>query len=261
MRRGLRIYLRYIRISFSTAAAYRANFFFTQCIALLSRLLVPLVTVLIYAGGQRIPGWSFEEALLIQSVFMLCTGACAPLFNNIIWVTMSRVREGTYDMVLLKPCSAMFLTVAEAFDIEYLGTLVGGIAMFGYAVSRMPAQPELGGWLLFALLLLMGMCMTLGCLLLMSSAMFRWVGNSRMYEIFDAVTTFGRYPGTIFSRLLGGLSTYIIPVAMMGYIPAASLLGRASPSLLVACLPCALFLLLGVAVFRRMTYLYQSAGG
>ena len=101
----------------------------------------------------------------------------------------------------------------------------------------------------------------LGCILLMTATMFKWVGNSRIYEIFNAVTMFGRYPGTVFSGVLKNVTTYVVPVAMLGFFPASAILGRTDFSMLIACVPSVCFLLLGLAVFRAMIYLYQSAGG
>ena len=261
MKRSLKIYGRYIRISFSSAVAYRANFLFTVCISMLGNLLIPLLTVLIYAGGAEIPGWTLQEALLIQSVYMLCTGVCAPLFNSMVWTTMTHIREGTYDIIMLKPASAVFLTIASAFDIENIGVLIGGAVMFTYSVLSLPGPAPSGNWLQFALLFLMGISMTLGCILLMTASTFKWVGNARIFEIFDAMTMFGRYPGTIFGGLLRGLGTYVIPVAMMGYVPAAAVLGRLDAFMLPACIPCLAFLFLGWGLFRRMIHVYQSAGG
>lgn len=256
----LSVYRQYIRISFSSAAAYRANFFFTVIISLLSNLLVPLVTVLIYAGGASIPGWSFHEALLIQSVFMLCTGICAPLFGNMVWITMEHVREGSYDLLMLKPGPTVFITMASSFDLENLGAFIGGLGMFVYAVRRVPVA-GVGGWAVFCGLFLMGVCMTLGCILVMAATTFKWVGNSRIYEIYDAVTMFGRYPGTVFSGPLRVLITYVVPVSMLGFFPAAAILGRATSGMYLAVLPCGAFLVLGWLLFRRMIHLYQSGGG
>ena len=260
MRLAFSVYKQYIRIAVSSSMAYRANFFFMVLISLLSNLLLPLLTVLIYAGGASIPGWSFYEALLIQSVFMLCTGICAPFFFNMVWITMEHIREGSYDLLMLKPGSTIFITVASSFDLENTGTLVGGVAMFAFTLAHLPAASWLN-WAQFLLLLVMGISMTLGCILLMAATTFKWVGNSRIFEIFDAVTMFGRYPGTIFGGVLRGLTAYVIPVAMLGFFPASAILGRMTGEMFIACLPCVGFLLLGVAVFRRMTYLYQSAGG
>lgn len=260
IKRALAVYRQYIRISFGNAAAYRGDFFFTVIISMLNNLLVPLLTVLIYAGGASLPGWTFHEALLIQAVFMLCNGVCAPLFFSMVWITMDRVREGTYDLLLLKPGSTIFLTLASSFDIESVGQLMGGLLMFVYALVNLGA-PGLLGWLQFLLLFLMGCAMVFGCILLMTATTFKWVGNSRVYEIFDAATLFGRYPITIFERGLRMVITYVFPVAMIGFFPATAILGRTGPEMLVACVPCLAFVGLGFLLFRRMIHQYQSAGG
>lgn len=260
MRRALAIYRQYIRISFSAAMAYRANFILTVVISLAGQLLAPLLVALIYTSGAAFPGWSFEEAWLMQSVYLLCTGVCSVLFSNMTWITMEHIREGTYDLLMLKPGSTVFITVAGAFDLENVGLLLGGAGMFAFSLSRLP-QPSLLDWLSFAALFLMGLFINLGCILIMAASAFKWVGNSRIYEIFDAVTLFGRYPLSIFSGVLRGIISAVIPVAMMGFFPAAALLGRRDAMMLFAPLPCILFLVLGWALFKRMTYLYQSAGG
>jgi len=261
MRWAFNVYKCYVRISFSSAVAYRADFIFTLFISLLSNLLVPLLTALIYMNGASIPGWTFAEALMIQSVFMLCVGICAPLFSNMVWITMQHIREGTYDIILLRPGPAAFLTAACAFDIGDIGMLIGGLVMFVYSVLNLTNPPGMAEWLQFALLGFMGLCMALGCILLMAASTFKWVGNGRIYEIFDAVTMFGRYPSAIFTRTIQGISAYILPVAMMGYFPAAAVMGRANAQMLLACFPCAGFLLIGCLVFNRMIHMYQSAGG
>ena len=260
MRRALAIYRQYIRISFNTAAAYRASFLLTVIISLFSNLFFPLLTVLIYSGGARIPGWSFDEALLLQAVFMLCTGISSPFLSNMVWITMEHIRQGTYDTIMLKPGSTLLITAASAFDLENIGSLFGGLALFMYSLYRLPT-PGISQWLGFLLMLIMGLCVMLGATLLMTATTFKWVGNSRIYEIFDAVTAFGRYPNTIYSRSLRTLAAYIIPVSMLGFFPASALLGRSLPEMFFACIPCIVFMALGLIVFRRMIYRYQSAGG
>jgi len=240
--------------------SYRANFILTAFISLAGQMLSPLLTALIYSGGGSFPGWSFEEAWLVQSVYLLCTGFCALLFSNMVWITMSHIREGTYDLLLLKPGSVVFFTVAGAFEMENIGLLAGGVGMFAFSLARLP-PPSPQSWIVFAALFSAGLCMNLGCILIMAASAFKWVGNSRIYEIFDSVTLFGRYPITIFGGVLRGLVTFVVPVAMMGFFPAAALLSRRDMAMLLAPLPCAAFLIFGWALFRHMTRKYQSAGG
>ena len=260
MRRYISVLGQYMRISFASAAAYRADFLMGVVITLLGSLLAPLLTILIYSNDAEIPGWHFHEALLIQAVYMLCTGLCAPFFNNMVWNTMDHVREGTYDLLMLRPGSTIFITVASAFSLENTGSLLGGILMFAYALTQLPS-PSLIDVLQFVFLFSMGVCMYFGFMLLMAAVSFKWVGNSRLPSIYHSFSMFGRYPGTIFPRGLQFIISFGVPVAMLGYFPASAILGRTSWEMFAAALSCVGFLLLGWGVFRRMIYLYQSAGG
>jgi len=260
MRWSFSVIRQYIRVSFASAAAYRADFFLALVVNLINTFLIPLLTVLIYTNGAAIPGWSFAEALLIQSVYMFCTGLCAPFMNNIVWVTMEHVREGTYDLLMLKPGSTVFITIASSFSLDNIGVLLGGAAMFAFSLKSNPA-PSVSGWLQFGFLFVMGICMYLGCMLLMAAVCFKWIGNSRLPSIYGAVSLFGRYPATIFSASLRIVVTYALPVAMLGFFPASAILGRTSPEMFASAIFCTAFLALGWGVFRRMIYLYQSAGG
>ncbi|MEG0692545.1 MAG: ABC-2 family transporter protein, partial [Oscillospiraceae bacterium] len=100
-----------------------------------------------------------------------------------------------------------------------------------------------------------------GLVFIMAATTFKWVGNSRIFEIYDSLTILGRYPGTIYHKLLMNITIFVFPVAAMGFFPAASLLGRSQPWMYWAFMPALLFFLLGLWLFRKMIRLYQSAGG
>ena len=248
------------KISISASFAYRANFFFNLTISILSNLLVPLVTVLIYRSGAAIPGWSFHEALLVQASFMLSTGFCAPLFYGMVWITMGHIREGTYDLLMIKPGSIIALTVASSFEPESVGVFLGGLAMFIYAIANVSVL-HIINWIQFALFFLASVALSLGFTLIMSATAFKWVGNSRIFEMYDSITTFGRYPGTIFSKVMMSVTCFVLPVATLGYLPAAALLNRSDNVMLLALLPCLAFMITGIFLFKFMVYKYQSAGG
>ena len=88
-----------------------------------------------------------------------------------------------------------------------------------------------------------------------------------MLFLVDSVfSTYGNYPLTIFGRGLGSLLTLVVPVAFVGYLPAAVLLGHtvelqlnpivayAAPVIGVA------WLVLAATFFRHELRAYQSAG-
>ena len=97
--------------------------------------------------------------------------------------------------------------------------------------------------------------------LIMAAISFKWVGNSRIPEIFDSIKEFGKYPMGIFPRSLQVLSSLILPVSAVGFFPASALLGRLDIRSLISVLPCMLFLLFGVWIYNRMIKIYEGVGG
>lgn len=249
------------RINFASRMAYRGDFFIGLFMMLAGDMLVPLVTLLIYRSGASFPGWAFHEAILIQAIFTLAKAVAFPFFFGIIWTTLDRVREGTYDLLLIKPRSPLFMSMINGFDVEDFGRLLSGGLLFGYALWVMPDKPNGLAWLQFGLLFGFALLMLFSFTLLLSGLLFKWVGSSRVYDIFDAVTMFGQYPGTLFSKSFLNLILYVLPVAMLGFLPASALLGRLDGSMWLSAAICVALSVVSWGYWRRMLSQYTSAGG
>jgi ABC-2 type transport system permease protein len=260
MKRYLLIYRECIKVAFATASTYRLNFFLNSVIMLLGDILFPLVTILIYGSGAGFEGWTIYEVLLIQSVFTMSMAIADMSFHGIMWATMFAVREGNFEMVLLMPVDTMFLLMAKTFSIDGIGLLFGGIAIFIISLINLTA-PTLIMWLQFVAMFVVGMMVMLGISLIMAATSFKWVGNSRIPEIFDSLRSFGKYPQSIFPKTVLIVSSYVLPVAMIGFFPSAALLGRGGYVMFYAILPCVLFMTLGILLYRSMVRLYQGVGG
>ncbi|WP_150266011.1 ABC transporter permease [Paenibacillus tepidiphilus] len=260
MRRLLRIYRVCVMANLATAISYRMNFILNCLITLIGNVLFPLVTVIIYQSNASFAGWTFHEALLIQAVFILSTACASLLFNGIMWSTMSHVVEGSLEVLLIKPAPGLFLLLAQAFNIESIGLLAGGLAIFGYALGGVGGM-TLMTWLLFLLLFAAGLLVMLGVVLIVAAISFKWVANSRLPEMFESVKAFGRYPGTIFPKMVVAISSFIFPVSMIAFFPASALIGRWEGYYVAAILPCLLFAGFGIWLYNRMLHSYKSAGG
>lgn len=260
MKKYIQIYKEGIKVTFAAASTYRMNFLLNSVIMLLGDILFPLITLLIYGSGAGFKGWNVYEVLLIQSVFTMSMAISDMTFNGILWATMGAVREGNFEMILLMPVDTMFLLMARNFSIDAVGSFLGGLAIFIVALLHV-AAPSLIMWLQFIALFLIGLMIMMGIALMMAATSFKWVGNSRIPEIFDSVKNFGKYPQTIFPKAVVMIVSYIIPVLMIGFFPAAALLGQGRLGMFLAVIPSILFLLLGIVLYRSMVRLYQGVGG
>ena len=260
MIKGLRVQLEGIKVAFSGRMAYRADFFISSAIMLAGDLMIPLATFLIYRSGASFPGWNLYEVLLIQGVFMLSRGVAFSLFFGVVWNTLSSVREGTFDLILLKPHPALHTSMAVSFSCDNLGIVLGGLVLISAALFHLsPVSPV--NAVLFILLLLISLLVLLSFAVIMAATVFKWVGNSRVYEIFDSMTLFGQYPATIFSKSFAGLLTWLIPISMIAFIPSSVLLGKPVKAVAVSVAVSVLLFISSILLWSRMIKKYTSAGG
>ncbi|HEX3023412.1 MAG TPA: ABC-2 family transporter protein, partial [Lachnospiraceae bacterium] len=178
MRKYITIYREAMRNSFAAASTYRANFLLQTVVTLLSNILFPLVTILIYHSGASFQGWTIYEVLLIQSIFTLSTGISSMLFDGIVWSTMGYVVEGTLEIVLIKPVDCMFYLLASTFNMNSIGVVIGGGVVFGVSIAHINV-PSVGMWITCGMFFLSGILVMLGLELLMAATSFKWVANSR----------------------------------------------------------------------------------
>lgn len=256
----IKIYFSCLHTAFSRAATYRANFILGNFITLLSNIIFPLVTVLIYANGAQFPEWDMWEILLIQSVFSMSVGAASMFFNSILWVTMDHIREGSFETILLKPLPTLFYITAANFDPNSMGLFLGGLIMTVISAVKTGVSGT-ENIISFLLLFISGLAVMSGMDLIMAAISFKWVGNSRIPEIFDSIKSFGKYPLVIFPQTIRTLSSLIIPVAVIGFFPASALLGRLDVMMFISVIPCFLFFAFGIWIYNRMIKMYEGVGG
>lgn len=255
-----KIYLHGMKTALASRMAYRGDFIMSMLIMMIVELFGPLVTLLIYHNGASFPGWEQHEVLLLQGVFLLSRGIAFPFFMGMVWNTIGRVQEGTYDLLLIKPRSILQMSIITAFDSEDLGKLIGGILLFLYAMRKVPPMPFLN-WVSFLLLFVFSLVSMFAFGLFMSGLGIVWIGNYRIYDIFMTVMEFGLYPRSIFSKFFQTFITYVIPVSLLGSFPASALLGKPNAGVIGATVCSVVFLVGGLLFYGRMVRNYTSAGG
>jgi ABC-2 type transport system permease protein len=260
MTQGIKLYLMALKNSFASRIAYRADFFFSAVMILISELMIPFITLLVYKTGASFPGWSMNEVLLLQGIFLLSRGSANLLFFGLVWNTLNRVREGTYDILLIKPSSTLFLSIATNFEPDSIGIVISGLLVSLFSLTGLPAL-NIMNIFAFSLLFLLSLIIMFSFALVMAGSAFKWVGNSRIYEIFDSIASFGNFPRSIFSKAFQTVISYVVPIAAIGFLPASVLLGKDTDGIPQTVLVCIAFLFLSLGFWKLMLTKYTSAGG
>ncbi|MCR5829658.1 MAG: ABC-2 family transporter protein [Lachnospiraceae bacterium] len=255
-----KVYLACIKTAFVRATAYRTDFLLSTIITLLSNILFPIVTIVIYANGLEFPGWTMWEVLALQSIFSMSNGIASMCLSSVLWATMDHVRGGSFETVLLKPVSPLFYIVTTNFSPSQVGLFVGGLVVLIVSLVNTGVS-GIWGVLSAFVLFIGGIIASAGFYLIMAAISFIWVGNSRLDEISSSITSFGNYPIGIFSKGLGIVISFVVPAAMIGSLPAQVLLKGTEPLYFLGLIPCGLVFTFGIWIYNRMIRRYEGVGG
>nr|WP_279231087.1 ABC-2 family transporter protein [Thermus altitudinis] len=235
---------------------YRLNFLLGLLSSALTLLGALFGLFLLYQGGYRPGGWSWEEALLVLAAFTLLQGLgstlLAPNLNKIV----EHVQQGTLDFVLLKPLDPQFWLSFRVFSPWGLGDFLLGMGLLVYAGVRL----GLGGlgYLAFAGYWFLGAVMLYSLWFLLATTSIWFVKIYNVTEVLRGLLEAGRFPVGAYPALYRVFFTFVVPVAFLTTVPAEVALGRGAVSLWAWGLAFFLFLL-SRAFFRVALRSYTSA--
>lgn len=260
MKKMLQIHLNGMKIAFFSAAAYRLDFFIGILVVLSGVLLNPLFIILIYRNGAAIGEYSIYQIFLIQGVYLIVSGFGSTFFFNIVYSTTFMVREGIFDILMLKPHPVLSNLIAMGYSTDGLANVLGGLLLFIYAMAHLiPATPV--QWLLFAFIFVIAMLVIFSFSVILAALGIVWVGNSRLFDIYNSIAKFAAYPVNIFQKTIRMILTFLFPIAMLGFFPAAVLMGIKIPELFISLLCSIVFAGASQLLWRSMLRRYTSTGG
>jgi ABC-2 type transport system permease protein len=187
--------------------------------------LVFVAVILTRFGG--IGDWTVGEVIFIVGIRLTAHGLYETLFGNIGWVPWF-VRDGWFDRLLVRPADALIQVVAMSFHVNGLGDLVVGLIALAGGISRIHlSSPPLAA-LGIIVVILGSMLLEAGIVLMISSLSFWFVRTEMLFWWFDDWgNTFSNYPVTVFPIVARFLLTWVVPLALLGFFPAAAIMGRA----------------------------------
>lgn len=226
---GLRLYGRYIDISFRSQMQYRASF---VMLSVGHGLMTGLEFLGIWALFDRFAAldtWSLPEVAffygLINIAFALCD-ACSRGFDAFA----ATVKSGDFDRLLLRPRSTALQLAGQELTLKRIGRIAQGLVVLLWAADALELAWTPDKLLLVAFAILGGACLFYGLLVLQATLAF-WTTES--LEIVNAVTYGGvetaQYPLAIYREWFRRFFTYVIPLACVSYYPALGILERPDP--------------------------------
>jgi len=260
IRRFFKIWARGFSLSMSSQLAYRTSFVLLVFSLIFSRLIGPIITLLVYNASQGIPGWTLLEMILFQGVAVFVFGFSHAFVGGIAWTTQEMVNEGEFEMVLLRPFYILANVASRAIDFHGITDILVGLTLIIFALIKL----HLIGWMLlaFALLILLALIFIFSLNVIVASLSIIFVQVEALDNIVGSVAQFSGWPITIYPGGVKFLLTFIIPVAIASYWPASVLLGKEPLlNIVLAIIPVFVFFIFSMWFWTVALKKYQSAGG
>jgi ABC-2 type transport system permease protein len=226
-----------------------------------------LVVLAIFHNITRLNSWSVHEVALLYALSAI-TFAVTDLLIGHLDQFPQKIRDGSFDIVLVRPRGTLFQIVASDFATRRVARVAQGVAVLAYALSGLTIHWTLArvvvllvslpsAVVIFASVWTMGACL----------AFWTTDGGEFTNAFTYGGTTMAQYPFDVYGRWMRRLLGYFVPLAFVCYFPVLFVLGKRDPLGLPRVLE---FLSPAVAavsacvaglVWRFAVRHYRSAGG
>jgi ABC-2 type transport system permease protein len=256
----VRIWLACARYSVVRTMMFRFDFIMWALVELFWMSVNLLLIGVLYSHTQTIAGWNKYEMLILVGTSMLIQRLLMGFFWSNLFEMSRNVRTGQFDFFLAQPGNPLFMVSTRKLDPDSLLNSFVAIGVIVYAIHHLGLHITFGVIALYTLLLICGVVIHYSALLMVSSLALWVVGLQGLEGTYFTLFEFSRLPREAFRGIARVLFVYALPVVVVSYVPAHTLLYGFRPAFalwLVAV--AAAWLAVAVLVFTRGLRRYSSA--
>lgn len=181
--------------------------------------------VFLLGGIKSLAGYNLNQVAFFFLTFNFIDIVSQFLFRE-VYRFRPLVVSGSFDLVLVKPVSALFRALmggADLLDFLTIPPLI--VALFLLAKSLVPTPLQV---FYYFVLVLNGLLIAAAFHIAVLSLGIITLEIDHIIMIYRDLTNLGRFPIDIYKEPLKGILTYLIPVGIMISLPAKALLGLVS---------------------------------
>lgn len=226
---GLRAYRLIAGMWIRSAMTYRTSFVVTVCGNLAVTGLDFVGILLMFSQVDALGGWRLPEIAFLYGLSVTAFGI-ADLVLGSMDVLGSRIRDGSFDTLLVRPAPVLAQIGADHFAVRRLGRITQGTVVLVWALASVDVDWSAAKVLLVPVMVLCGA--VIFCAVFVAGAAFQIFAQDAA-EVQNAFTYGGttllQYPPTVFGKDFVRGVTFVFPLAFVNWVPACYVLGRPYP--------------------------------
>ena len=227
LKKYFKIYYLFLYTSLASELEYKTNIIVDFITAILSLIGSIFLLTIFFQNTDKIGGWEFEQALIIQGIYTVLNGITNTWFNPNLTEIVKHIREGTLDFVLLKPIDSQFFISLKKISPSGFLEIMMGVALLVYCVAINKININLGFLILSLSTLLCSIVILYSLWFLITTTTIWFVKTWNATEVLRSFLYIGRFPLNSLSFSLRIFFSIFIPIAFITAIPSEVFLGLA----------------------------------
>ena len=262
MKRYFRLYLKFLQQYIKTLIEYRADFVLGLIGFLFVQSIGVIFIALIFNTIPSLKGWSFYETLFIYGFAQVPRGI-DHVFTDQLWIfSWQTIVEGKFDKYLVRPLNPLFQVIVERFQPDGFGEIVIGTILLVTSWIKLRLDISIDKIIWLIIVIIFASFIYTAIKLAVTSIAF-WIkfAQSYLFMVYQ-LSTFVKYPITIYPAWVKGIITFIVPFAFTGYFPSAYFLGKESffYGILLTCIVAIVSLIIAYRIWLIGMARYESSG-
>lgn len=225
----LAMYRILVRARIRSEWQYRTSF----VLFLLSQAMVATLEfagiAVIYTNIDALGGWSIAEVAVLVGLNGVAFGL-ADVFASPVELAAFHIRQGSFDTFLIRPVSPLLQLLGSEFELRRVGLIVQPTIVLAIGLQLVQVHWRPASVLLLVIAIASG-AVIFGAIWVLTSSIAFWTVETQ--ELANSFTyggrTLGNYPIDVFGAWLRRIVTFAVPIAFVGYLPAAWLLDKPLP--------------------------------
>jgi len=246
---------------------YRASFALDFCGSFLIAFLDFLAVLVIFHNTPRLAEWNIHEVAFLYALSSI-SFALTDLAIGHLDLFPQLIRDGNFDILLVRPRGTLLQVIARDFQLRRLGKAFQGGIVLVYALSSIHVPWTVGRVALLLVCIPAGILIFASIWVVFACSAFWTVDGGEFTNAFTYGGNFlAQYPIDIYGAWLRRFLAYLVPLAFVCYFPALYILDKPDPlglprilqfvspvvALVAACV--------AGATWRFAVRHYRSAGG
>ncbi len=246
---------------------YRVSFVLDLVGAFLISFIDFLAVLVIFHNVTRLGTWNVREVAFLYA-FSSISFALTDLLIGHLDQFPQKIRDGNFDILLVRPRSTLFQVIGSDFQLRRLGKAIQGLLVLGYVIGSLDIHWD-AGRIGMLVVMVPAAIVIFGSVWVVGGCLAFWTTDGG--EFSNAFSYGGnfmaQYPVDILSAWLRRFLAYIVPLAFVCYFPSLYILDKPDPlrlprfvELLSPAVALAAACVAGL-VWRFAVRHYRSAGG